>query len=74
MIIFDETMRKCLILLSFTTIIAGVAMNTCVAQQSPYPPSPVIKGIEFNWSTHLRLATGSDNWPATWADDEEMKR
>src|SRR5688500_7037991 len=41
-------------------------------QVSPYPKSPVIKGVEFNWSSHLRLATGSDNWPVTWADDDHQ--
>jgi hypothetical protein len=35
----------------------------------PYPPSPIISGIEFDWSTHDRRAPGSDNWPITWADD-----
>ncbi len=38
---------------------------------SPYPPSPVIQGIE--WAPKesiLRLAKGSDNWPMTWADDD----
>jgi hypothetical protein len=40
------------------------------AQDSPYPPSPVIKGVEFDWSTHIRRAPGSDNWPVTWADDD----
>jgi len=36
----------------------------------PYPPSPVIKGIE--WApvdSIVRKASGSDNWPVTWADD-----
>ena len=36
---------------------------------APYPPSPVIAGITFDWSTHDRRAPGSDNWPITWADD-----
>jgi len=45
---------------------------TTKAQNSraPYPPSPVIKGIE--WApvgTIIRKASGSDNWPTTWADD-----
>ena len=45
---------------------------TTKAQNSraPYPPSPVIKGIE--WApvgTIIREASGSDNWPTTWADD-----
>jgi hypothetical protein len=40
-----------------------------VAQLSPYPASPVIKEIRFQWPSHIRLASGSDNWPVTWADD-----
>ena len=39
------------------------------AQESPYSKSEVIKGINFDWSFHIRLAPGSDNWPVTWADD-----
>ncbi len=42
------------------------------AQKPPYPKSTVIKGISFNWSSHIRLATGSDNWPVTWADDDNQ--
>lgn len=37
----------------------------------PYPPSPVIKGVE--WAppeTIIRKAKGSDNWPITWAEDD----
>ena len=36
---------------------------------SPYPPSPVIAGMELDWSTHRRSAPGSDNFQLTWADD-----
>jgi CubicO group peptidase (beta-lactamase class C family) len=39
----------------------------------PYSPSPVIKGIE--WAppqTIIRKAKGSDNWPITWADDDNL--
>lgn len=40
---------------------------------SPYPPSPVIKGIEWApASTIKRAAKGSDNWPLTWADDGHL--
>src|SRR5690606_22179113 len=35
----------------------------------PYPASKLIKGITFDWSSRIRLAPGSDNWPLTWADD-----
>jgi CubicO group peptidase (beta-lactamase class C family) len=41
--------------------------------RAPYPPSPVIKQI--NWAPKesiLRLAKGSDNWPLTWADDNTL--
>lgn len=40
--------------------------------RAPYPPSPVIKEIIFDWSSHKRLAPGSDNWPVTWADDDHQ--
>jgi hypothetical protein len=39
------------------------------AQGAPYPPSPVITDVTFEWSSHERYAPGSDNWPVTWADD-----
>ena len=42
------------------------------AQQSPYPKSSVIEGVNFHWSSHIRLASGSDNWPVTWADDDHQ--
>jgi CubicO group peptidase (beta-lactamase class C family) len=41
--------------------------------RAPYPPSPVITGIR--WApreTIVRLAPGSDNWPLTWADDDDL--
>lgn len=40
--------------------------------QPPYPPSPVIALVEFDFSTHRRLAPGSDNWPTTWAADGNL--
>jgi hypothetical protein len=38
--------------------------------KSPYPDSDIITGIQLDWSTHSRFASGSDNWPVTWADDD----
>lgn len=35
----------------------------------PYPKSTQLRGVEFDFSTHRRLAEGSDNWPLTWAAD-----
>jgi len=42
------------------------------SQRAPYPPSTLVKGIAFDWSSHIRLASGSDNWPVTWADDDHQ--
>ena len=40
---------------------------------APYPPSPVIKGIKWAPAeTITRKAKGSDNWPITWADDDNL--
>ncbi len=39
----------------------------------PYPQSPVIKELEWDPAdTIMRKAEGSDNWPATWADDGKL--
>ncbi len=45
-------------------------VTSCSA--SPYQTSTVITGITFDWSTHIRRAPGSDNWPITWADDDHQ--
>ena len=40
---------------------------------APYPPSPVIFGIEWAPAASIvRKASGSDNWPITWADDDHL--
>ena len=31
-----------------------------------------MKLFKFNWPSHIRLASGSDNWPVTWADDDHQ--
>ena len=39
----------------------------------PYPPSPVIKKIVWAPTDEIvRKASGSDNWPITWADDDNQ--
>lgn len=39
----------------------------------PYPPGPVIRSIEWAPAdTIIRQASGSDNWPITWADDDNL--
>jgi hypothetical protein len=51
--------------LAVIALLAGAAF----AQAPPYPPSPVIRTVTFDWTTHKRDAQGSDNWQLTWADD-----
>ena len=38
----------------------------------PYPPSTVIMGVTWNFSSLRRAALGSDLWPVTWADDGNL--
>jgi CubicO group peptidase (beta-lactamase class C family) len=48
-------------------------LTTAQPLTAPYPPSPVIK--EIRWAPTnavIHLANGSDNWPATWADDDDL--
>jgi len=42
------------------------------AGKPPYPPSPKIAGVRWDFSTLKRLAPGSDLWPITWADDGNL--
>jgi Domain of unknown function (DUF4185) len=39
---------------------------------TPYPPSPVIKEVIWDHSSHRQAAPGSDLWPITWADDDNL--
>ena len=44
-------------------------------QSSPavsLPAKPVIRGVAFDWNSHRRHAPGSDNWPITWAADDNQ--
>jgi hypothetical protein len=55
-------------------VILGLLIEASIAipQEIPYPHSPIIKQITFDWSSHIRRASGSDNWPVTWADDDHQ--
>jgi hypothetical protein len=53
-------------------LLVTVVPSASFAQSSPYPPSPVISSVTFDFSNHVRLAPGSDNWPLTWADDDNQ--
>jgi hypothetical protein len=65
-------------LMALLSLLAGdplAALSPVSAQAAPAPPYPassLIEGISFDWSTHVRLAPGSDNWPITWAADDHQ--
>ncbi len=47
--------------------------NSIKTTTSPYPASPVIASV--NWaptSSIVRKARGSDNWPITWGNDDNL--
>ncbi len=39
---------------------------------APYPPSPVIAGVTWDFAHRVRRAPGSDLWPMTWATDGDL--
>jgi len=40
---------------------------------APQPPSELIRAVEWSpAATVIRRADGSDNWPITWADDDQL--
>src|ERR1044072_2099047 len=50
-----------------------------VPTPTPDPPPPaadaslaVITGVTFETASHRRAAQGSDNWPATWSNDDHQ--
>jgi hypothetical protein len=71
------TRASCALKLAAATgLVAAVGMPSLAPAaenpKPPYPPSPVIARVEFDFATHRRLAPGSDNWPTTWADDGHL--
>src|SRR6516164_2540440 len=50
--------------------LAGAASGP--TQEPPYPPSSVIKGLTWHWDTYQTAAIGSDLWPVTWGDDDNL--
>ncbi|MCF7886667.1 MAG: DUF4185 domain-containing protein [Candidatus Marinimicrobia bacterium] len=62
----------CWLIIFFVTIffqMISVLPCAFATASSPYPSSSIIKIIEFDVTSHIRKAPGSDNWPVTWGDD-----
>src|SRR5687768_10552587 len=48
-----------------------VCFASTLGMQAAYPPSPVIKAIQWApTNTIIRQAKGSDRFPMTWSDDD----
>jgi CubicO group peptidase (beta-lactamase class C family) len=53
--------------------VEGYNPGVGLIEETPYPPSPVIREIRFaEKSSIVRKARDSDNWPLTWASDDNL--
>jgi len=46
--------------------------HSVFAQTAPYSPSPVIESISWDFNGLTRAAIGSDLFPLTWSDDDNL--
>jgi hypothetical protein len=70
-------MKRVLLVLPFLLVTLGLtcclrAQEPTALATSPYPPSPIFKGITWHWDTYRTAAPGSDLWPVTWAADDNL--
>jgi hypothetical protein len=56
----------------FITLMLSLQGCDVTLPTPPYPPSPMIKEVVWDYSSHRRAAPGSDNWPVTWSDDDHQ--
>ena len=57
----------------FEPIVDAIIDDSKQSNAAPYPPSDVISRIDWSpQETIVRKAQGSDNWPLTWADDDQL--
>lgn len=50
--------------------LSGCEQPELPPSEPPYPQSDL--KLEFDWSSHQRLAPGSDNWAITWASNDSQ--
>lgn len=61
-----------LILVIVIVLISASNSKDLSAQKPPYPPSPVIESVTWDFANVIRLSSGSDLWPITWAVDDNL--
>ena len=52
--------------------VEGSFTTSSPSAAAPYQASSVITSVSWDWSSHISQAPGSDNWPVTWADDDNQ--
>jgi len=66
------TPRNHVIHLQAALILLILIWSSSLLAAAPYPPSPLITGINWDFNSKTRAAPGSDLWPITWADDNKL--
>ena len=65
-------MKKLVFITSLVFLITVCNIPRAIAADPPYPPSPVIESITWDFGSLIRLAPGSDLWPTTWAANDNI--
>lgn len=67
-------MRHFTVLFLAAVVILVILSNshTGFTSQKIHTPSTVISDIIWDFNSHIEHARGSDNWPVTWADDDNL--
>ena len=60
------------LLIAAVSAVPASTATTSPPLQAPYPDSPVIDSITWDFSTMIGLAQGSDLWPTTWGPDDHV--
>jgi hypothetical protein len=63
---------KTIVLAAFVLAPLTVMPAPLPSQEIPYPHSPVIESIQWHWETYTTAAPGSDLWPVTWGEDDNL--
>ena len=64
--------RACVGILALIIVIVLGAVDRAESAGGPYPQSTLISGVNWQFNTVITSATGSDQWPATWAGDNNV--
>ena len=65
-------MRALAVTTAWTLFLSTALLGRTPQATPPYPPSSVITGVTWDFSSIVQLCPGSDNWPITWSDDDHQ--